>query len=613
MLSAIVLAGSEAYRIFQSIQSALDSERSNLTDVIAVAHKKTALTPQKESGISIWQDFTDTRSIAEFGGSVFAATAGGLVEYSREGGLIRHYTVLDGLPESDLTAVAEFQGSLFIGTRSSGLIEFDGRSMSRYEWPDRDPKAITSLANDSGTRLMIGTFNGGLLSFSGGTFSERTTHGRSIKKITEVRMGISGPVVSTFDNGIWIANGEGWDHLSKENGLPSNRTLGAAISAGRLIVATDLGPAECKDGRCFTRANISVASGIAYLDGSVIISRETGDLFRLGKEIEPFGKSGGPSTNFRVVNLGERAYALGKTGIFEVRKSRLAPFARREQRMAGNFVSSILPLRNGQIWLGNFREGIDVVTDDGRLIKHIESDAVSEVNYVTRGTDGGILAATTSGVFRIGHDFEIKETEVEERSGAVSHIDGEIRSTSKGLLVGAGRNAKRITAEHRLPANSVYTSLKTGGSVLVGTLSGLARVRAGRVEKTWKDSNSGLSTNWVTAITEVNGRIFVGTYGGGIFELAPSDEIRRITPKARGVVVNLNALASDGKRIFAGTMNGLAVFDLGTGGWREIVAGLPSRTVLSVACDDDRLYAGTDSGVAVIPLASFHRSPGGTR
>ncbi|MCO6510634.1 MAG: hypothetical protein J5I65_07560 [Aridibacter famidurans] len=611
LLSALVLTGSEAYRIFQSIQDALTSGRSDLTDENVVTHIRTTLTPQERLKIRIVQDISDTRSVAEFRGSMFAATAGGLAEYSSDGVLRRHYTVLDGLPESDLVSLAAFQGKLFIGTRSSGLLEFDGSSFARYEWPDRDQQAVTSLLNDSGLRLLIGTFNGGLLSYSGGVFSERKADGGSILKITDLSAGASGPIVSTFDEGVWIADGAGWKHLSKASGLPSGRVLGAAFAGGRLLVATDLGPAECLGDGCFQRAGLAAASGIAAQRDSVILSRENGELYRLGKDLVQIGGPREQARNFRVVTSGERIYAVGSEGVYRLQGDRLVPFARKKERAPGNFVSSILPLKNGQVWIGNFRGGVDVIGPDGSLIGHVENDAVSEINYLTTGSDGRVLAATTRGVTAIDSSFRVAEESSAGPAEPVNHISNDVLSTARGLLLGRGANAKRLTAEHRLPGNSVYTSLKTGRSVLVGTLSGLARVRDARVVRTWKDSNSGLSTNWVTAIVEAGERVFIGTYGGGVFELSPSDEIRRITPQGQRSVVNLNALATDGERIFAGTMEGLAVLELLTGKWEIIAEGLPSQTVLSVACGGNSVFVGTTNGIAIIPVSEFGKPDGG--
>jgi len=121
--------------------------------------------------VKLIQSSRATRGLAQFNGSVFAATDGGLVEFDEDGKTRRRYTTLDGLPESDLTSIAVFNSKLFIGSRSQGLIVFDGKRFERYRWTDRDEQAVTVLLEDRG-RLLIGTFAGGLLEFDGGRFRE---------------------------------------------------------------------------------------------------------------------------------------------------------------------------------------------------------------------------------------------------------------------------------------------------------------------------------------------------------------------------------------------------------------------------------------------------------
>ena len=82
-----------------------------------------------------------------------------------------------------------------------------------------------------------------------------------------------------------------------------------------------------------------------------------------------------------------------------------------------------------------------------------------------------------------------------------------------------------------LPSNSLYTVLVQGRNLYAGTLSGLALIQDGHVVRVFKDTNSNLTTNWVTALCVVDSRLFVGTYGGGIFELT---SLRRIGWLCRG-------------------------------------------------------------------------------
>ena len=101
-----------------------------------------------------------TRAIARFNDSYFVASDGGLIEIDQTGKLVRHYTVLDGLPESDLLSLAVFNSKLFIGTRTEGLVEFDGAQFRGYRWTDRTSQSIDALFADEG-RLLIGTRAGG--------------------------------------------------------------------------------------------------------------------------------------------------------------------------------------------------------------------------------------------------------------------------------------------------------------------------------------------------------------------------------------------------------------------------------------------------------------------
>ncbi len=110
-------------------------------------------------------------------------------------------------------------------------------------------------------------------------------------------------------------------------------------------------------------------------------------------------------------------------------------------------------------------------------------------------------------------------------------------------------------------------------------------MNAGRVVRVFKDSNSKLTHNWVTALCAAGARLFVGTYGGGVFELMPSSELQPFAAEIGALVVNPNAMWSDGERLFVGTLDGAWVFDLSSQNWTHLKDELPARTVLSITGD----------------------------
>jgi ligand-binding sensor domain-containing protein len=172
-------------------------------------------------------------------------------------------------------------------------------------------------------------------------------------------------------------------------------------------------------------------------------------------------------------------------------------------------------------------------------------------------------------------------------------------ATSKGLSLGVHGKFRGVTTVQGLPSNSLYAVLSQAGKLYVGTLGGLAVLEDGRVSRVFKDTNSKLTTNWVTALCAVGPRVFVGTYGGGVFELTASGELRAFSETGRAVV-NPNAMWSDGSRLYAGTLDGTFVFDLNSQEWTRLGSEMPARTVLSITGDEKYVYFGTTAGIARI-------------
>jgi ligand-binding sensor domain-containing protein len=137
---------------------------------------------------------------------------------------------------------------------------------------------------------------------------------------------------------------------------------------------------------------------------------------------------------------------------------------------------------------------------------------------------------------------------------ATTHFSRDFVATSKGLAFQEGGRTHVLSTAQGLPNNAVYTILQDGGTLYAGTLGGLVEIEDHRVVRTFMASNSGLKTNWVTAICKVNDRLFVGTYGGGLFELMPSGDIHSFEPETGSFVVNPNAMFSDGDRLYIGTL-----------------------------------------------------------
>jgi ligand-binding sensor domain-containing protein len=173
-----------------------------------------------------------------------------------------------------------------------------------------------------------------------------------------------------------------------------------------------------------------------------------------------------------------------------------------------------------------------------------------------------------------------------------------VLATAGGLTEIAGDRVRSITAFHGLASNHLYTSLNVGSRLFVGSLAGLAELDGLRVVRTYKTSNSRLSHNWVSALAELDGTLYVGTNGGGVDALLPTGEWISFDDDVGRFEVNQNAMHTDNERLYVGTSDrGLLVYNTRARRWSRLSSGFPSQGVTALTSDRDYIYAGTLNGL----------------
>jgi outer membrane protein assembly factor BamB len=661
LASAAVALGLWAFAVARQALVRIDQARRPARD--AVRFDRRRLDPLSREGIRLFQATRSARAVERFGDAYFVATDGGLVELSPQGRVVRRFDVLDGLGESDLTCLAVCGGRLYVGTRSKGLLSFDGERFEQYVWPEREAKSITALAVDQG-KLLVGTFAGGLLEFDGEGFTELRA-GEDKARLDAVTFAARfGPrlYVGTFNAGLWVAEGGRWSHFTSSDGLASDRVVGVVEIGGESLAASDFGlsaapsdglalAASAREGRAWrTILTLPSISGVAESSGRLILCKDDGEFASLNvprggesslkaQEID-WTKPQAARSDARLAASDGGLWLLDSGGVRRYDESPAASGADAAKRRVtfadfgaedaaqsptSNVVSALAFDSAGRLWAGSFRNGVDVFAPGGARLAHLESDELREINALTPDAWGGVLAATSQGLFRL--DSSLRPARLDgtdaRHGGSVTHVarldtaDGRGAASAKekqakgkeqtdqlavatplGLSLDSPGGARVLTTVQGLPSNSVYAVWPASGHVYAGTLGGLAEISSGRVTRVFKDSNSALSVNWVTAIRGARGRMFVGTYGGGVFELLPAGDLRPLAAEAGRVFVNQNAMWADDDRLYVGTLDGALVFDLHTQKWARVRDELPSQTVLSVTGRGDQIYFGTTAGLA---------------
>lgn len=626
-------------------------QRERQADAARVQVDERSLRAPSTEGLTLYLNAADVRAVAGFEGVRYLATSGGLMAIDDAGDVKRRYTTLDGLPDNDLTALAVFRDRLFVGTGNAGLLAFDGSAFTGYSFTKPKATHITILLPTE-TELLIGTLDGGLFEFNGERFSRRVNSatGADFSRVTSLLPFESRLYIGTQDSGLFISREAHIEHLTTNDGLPSPHVTALAqlTPSGFVAVATDFGVVALNDANeikpISNRPNVTslvVDSGHLWaglFSGGMIDLN--GDQIGRAQNIAEAGSNltevaGIPRSVASVVSLSEgRLWVLTSEGsfyrdaqathpAFESMGSQLA----RDRVLTTGHITSLARDDAGRLWIGYFDRGIDVLLPDtAERSSHVEDDRVREINHLAFDeSEGRMLAATSRGLVVFGGG--LKQTVITREQGGlindsvaqISFADlwspgtaagtAGVRSngrtmvlvTAGGLTEVTGGRARSITAFHGLASNHLYTSAAIGSRLFVGSLAGLVELEGLRVVRTYKTSNSRLSHDWITALAEAEGTLYVGTNGGGVDALLPTGEWVNFAGEPGKFEVNQNAMHYDGNRLYVGTSDrGLLVYNTRDRRWTRISAGLASQNVTAITSDGRFVYVGTLNGLVRI-------------
>ncbi|MGQ9897157.1 MAG: ligand-binding sensor domain-containing protein [Acidobacteriota bacterium] len=598
--------------------------------------RSTPLSAPDTAGVTLWLDFSDVQSLVEFRGQLYAATNGGLLVLAADGRVIRQITPADGLPDHALTVLAVFQDRLFIGTRTAGLLEYDGAKFVRHEF--RRPAAVhISTLLSTPNYLLIGLLDGSLYDFDGSAFAQRFQPPQAVPMtgITALHAQDVRLYVGTLAQGLFIWQGGSLQHLPPTSGLPSPHVTAFAWHNGHLYVATDAGIARLtQDGqlelvsRQPNVCSLAVYQGKLYAGlvvGGVVEVQPTGEAMLRATRLSPAQSSMKAPRQVRLTVSGERLLALTQNGVQVVspkvnggfRWDRLGGL---EPRLAATHVTSLAFDAAGRLWVGSFEQGLDILDPEtGAVLHHVQDETIREINHLCATSHlSPMLVATSQGIVAFeSHGRAVRRYDAASAmlvGNAVSHVcpvntgrgpASLAVATSKGLTLWQAGIGRSLTAFHGLPSNYLYCCAVHNGKLYVGTLGGLAELDGLRVVRTWRTDNTDLPANWVNALLSVGDLLYIGTYGGGVCALHPNGTTVAF-PETKGLEVNLNAMATDGERLYVGTLDrGLLVYDLRRQQWRVWQSGLPSPNVTALAVRSDALFVGTAGGLARIEKYRF--------
>jgi ligand-binding sensor domain-containing protein len=374
------------------------------------------------------------------------------------------------------------QGDIWLGTRDSGLIEFNEKKLSYIKYPITNISSLTTGLNGN---LWLGTYDSGISLFDGQNLDiYKPGDSLSSNFVISSNLSPDGSLWFGTDRGVSRYDGETWQTYTTRDGLVNNHVLSIAASPdGSIWAGTENGVSQF-DGNSW-KTSIS-STGLPGLRIMSIAVTQNGMVWLVSRN-SLFQLIGG---SWNSVALPDAALNDSVTGIATGTNDNLWVMTTGGVlRFDGNnwllvqfpgqgSVSSLAISNQGDVWIGLREAGIIFL--DGKLWSQFGNENVRSISL---DQNGQVHASTDSGDISINGVFWRIYTDADGlASNTIKKIviggDGEVWiATNRGIsILGAENKWSNFTDQNGLGSNLVQTLvLDNHGDVWAGMpLGGVA-------------------------------------------------------------------------------------------------------------------------------------------
>ncbi len=584
--------------------------------------------PPPNSGFEVVSSPQVFLQAARFQDHLFIAGPAALLEYETGGTLVRQYSVGTDLPSSPLIALApavladSHEPELIIATAHEGILAFNGRTFRQILPSGEEARAVNSILPCPSGHLLLGTKKRGVLVYDGQRISVLHSMLDSLY-VTALAGNESDLWVGTLNRGVIHFHGGRVETFAEPEGLPDPNVQSLALSAETTYVGTAAGVAVFVNGQ-FSRVlapGILVTSLLAT-PAQLYVGSEDQGVVRIplaGRHPNPGMEHEGLLDEVhQLFASGDAVFALARNALYRVNSRGLGwerVLAPSSTALSDRNISALAVDANGQLWIGYFDRGLDLLSADEHRLRHLEDERVFCVNRILPDSKTGTInVATANGLVRL-NDAGGEQQILTQADGLIAdHVTdvaayrgGLALATPTGLTFLDNTGPHSMYAFHGLVNNHVYALAASGDELMAGTLGGLSHLNQGDVNVNYTTTSSNLKHNWITAVVRVGSEWMVGTYGAGVLGLDASGRFRSFEKASGPIEINPNAMLVTPSFVLAGSLaQGLYIFDRKSGRWSVIRNGLPSLNVTAFAEANGYIFIGTDNGLVRIPEQKLH-------
>jgi ligand-binding sensor domain-containing protein len=624
-VSAAVLFGvAVIWRSSEAIRSASEQVRAEHEFAVTVQ----SYVPATNLGFEVVSSPQIFLQAARFQDHLYIAGPAGLLEYEPDGVLLREYSVGSDLPGSPLVALAPSvlsdsrEPELLVATASDGILAFNGRAFRQILPASAEVRGINVMLPVPSGHLLIGTKKRGVLIYDGNKIT--VLHTALDGMHATVLAGDESDLwVGTLDRGVLHFHGGQAETFTEDQGLPDLDVQSLAIAGDKTYVGTVSGVAVFDGGR-FSRVLVPGVFATALFPTSTDLyvgSEDQGVLVipLEGRRSNPgLGRGSELEEVHQLFSSGGSVFAVARNGLYRMKPHRFSwerVLTSGTAVLSDRNISALAADASGQLWIGYFDRGLDLLASDERRVRHVEDEHVFCVNRILFDSKtGAINVATANGLVRFNDSGGEQQILTRSDGLIADHVTdvaayrgGLALATPAGLTFLDASGPHSMYAFHGLVNNHVYALGVSGDEMIAGTLGGLSRLNQGGVKVNYTTSSSNLKHNWITSVVPVGSEWMVGTYGAGVLALDSSGNFHSFETASGPLEINPNAMLVTQNYVLAGSLGkGLYIYDRQSSRWSVIRNGLPSLNVTAFAASNGFIFIGTDNGLVRIPEQKLH-------
>lgn len=556
------------------------------------------------------KSFVLTACILFYSCGLFAQTSGFL-----------HYSVEDGLPQSQVTSLAQDKkGNLWAGTMS-GCSRFDGKSFKTFNTKNGLAENwVTTLYTDHKGNIWAGHWSGGISIIS--------SDGKTAKKAHLPGLKISGKINAisqTSDSVIWIATeSDGLIRINLNTNKPEkylSRILPSAIngicadkgslilSCGKklLLVNDCLSDkprlTELAEGKSITSA-VTLNGQVCYVDdGNLFLLRSNiGASLPLPATVKNIYSD--QLSRLWVSTYGNGVYVFDKIseGAISTRT-----FTEREG-LSFDFTNIVFQDQHQNIWIGTDL-GLDLLASERFSLYEKAAGLSNTLIWSVLATGNGhIYAGSGDGLFvkaqgqHLFSKLNLPQLENKTIISLAESPDGSIwaGTMSSGLyVIQSNKVQQSYTEESGYPFERINrVDFQQDGTGWVATGQGVAKIHEGKIE--WLTTDDGLLTEYVTTVyVDSKDRVWLGYTGNGLQCFSAGRLTVPFKDSSLSAATVLSITEDRLGNIWAGAFgDGLYVFDGQKVKNVQVNDGTNSDSPLSLAADkENKIWFGTNRGI----------------